>query len=49
MLAERWPTRAAYLAAYEAATDATVAAGFALPEDRQALLSESAPELLTDP
>lgn len=49
VLAERWPTRAAYLAAYEAATDATVAAGFALPEDRQALLSESVPELLTDP
>lgn len=49
LLAERWSSRAAYLAAYEAATDATLAAGFALPEDRQALLSESVPELLTHP
>lgn len=49
LLAERWSSRAAYLAAYEAATDATLAAGFGLPEDRQALLSESVPELLTHP
>lgn len=49
LLAQLWPTRAEYLAAYEAATDAMVASGFALPEDRQALLSESVPELLTDP
>ncbi len=49
LLAQRWPTRAGYLAAYEAATDAVIAAGFALAEDRQALLSESVPELLTDP
>ena len=49
LLAQRWPSRAEYLAAYEAATDAAVAAGVVVPEDRQALLSESLPELLTDP
>lgn len=49
LLAQRWSSAAEYLAAYEAATDAMVAAGFAVPEDRQALLSESRPDLLTHP
>lgn len=48
-LARRWSSRAEYLAAYEAATAATVAAGFAVPEDGQALLSESRADLLTGP
>ncbi|MFP5416259.1 MAG: alpha/beta hydrolase domain-containing protein, partial [Actinomycetes bacterium] len=30
-----------YLAAYEQATDATIAAGFVLPEDRAAVLAEA--------
>ena len=32
-----------YLAAYEAATDAAIAAGFVLPEDRDAVLAEARP------
>lgn len=47
-LRELWPDRAAYLAAYERATDAAVAAGFVLPEDRAELLSEARPEALTE-
>lgn len=38
-----WPTRDAYLAAYAAATDAAIAAGFVLPEDRAAVLAEARP------
>jgi hypothetical protein len=47
VLRSRWSSRAAYLAAYEAATDAMTAAGFAVPEDRQEILSESRADLLT--
>jgi len=43
---ERYADRAAYLAAYERAVDAAVAAGFVLREDRQELLSEARPELV---
>ena len=46
VLAERWPSRAAYLAAYSAATDAAIAAGFVLAEDRDAVLAEARPDLL---
>ncbi|WP_435770213.1 alpha/beta hydrolase domain-containing protein [Nocardioides sp. SYSU DS0651] len=46
LLAARWSSRAAYLAAYEDATDAAVAAGFVLPEDRAAVLAEARPDLL---
>jgi hypothetical protein len=45
-LAARHPSRAAYLAAFEAATDAAIAAGFVLPEDRAALLAEAQPDRL---
>lgn len=37
----RWESQADYLAAYEAATDAAIAAGFVLPEDRAAVLAEA--------
>lgn len=47
LLGETWPSPEDYHAAYARATDAMIAAGFALPEDRQAILSESRPELLT--
>jgi hypothetical protein len=43
---ERYADRAAYLAAYERATDAAIAAGFVLPEDRAELLGEARPELV---
>lgn len=45
-LARLWPDRAAYLAAYERATDAAIAAGFVLAEDREELLAEARPDLL---
>ena len=47
VLRSRWSSRAEYLAAYEASTDAMTAAGFAVPEDRQEILSESRSDLLT--
>jgi hypothetical protein len=40
--------RAAYLAAYETATDAAIAAGFVLAEDREAVLAEARPELVDE-
>ena len=40
-LAELYPTRADYLAAYEQATDRAIARGFVLPEDRAAVLAEA--------
>ena len=46
VLAARWPSREAYLAAYAAATDAAIAAGFVLAEDRDAVLAEARPDLL---
>ena len=44
----RYADRAAYLAAYEAATDAAIAAGFVLVEDREAVLAEARPELVDE-
>ena len=46
VLAARWPSREAYLAAYEAATDAAIEAGFVLAEDRDAVLAEARADLL---
>ncbi len=43
LLRRLWPDRATYLAAYERATDAAIAAGFVLPEDRAELLAEARP------
>ena len=43
-LRELYADRDAYLAAYTAATDAAIAAGFVLPEDRDAVLAEARPE-----
>jgi hypothetical protein len=37
---ERWPTHEDYVTAYTAATDTAIAAGFVLPEDRDAVLAE---------
>ncbi len=42
-LAELYPSRAAYLRRYRARTDATIKAGFALPDDRAALLGFAEP------
>jgi hypothetical protein len=39
-----WPSHADYLAAYERATDAAIAAGFVLPEDRADVLGEARPQ-----
>ena len=41
---ELYADRAAYVSAYEAAADAAVEAGFVLPEDREALLSDAQPD-----
>ena len=40
--------RAAYLKAYEEATDEAIAAGFVLPEDRDAVLAEARPDLIPE-
>ena len=40
------PSRAAYMQRYTAATDATIKAGFALPQDRAALLAFAEPSLI---
>jgi hypothetical protein len=45
-IAELHPSRAAYLEDYEADADATIEAGFVLPEDRAALLDYARPELV---
>ena len=45
-LTELYPSPEAYLAAYEAATDAAIAAGFALPEDRDEILADAHPEVI---
>ncbi len=42
-LADLYPSRAAYLEQYEASTDATITSGFALPEDRAAMLAFAEP------
>nr|WP_051551445.1 alpha/beta hydrolase domain-containing protein [Nocardioides sp. URHA0020] len=46
VLADLWPSRAAYLTAYETATDAAIAAGFVLADDRDAVLADARPDLL---
>jgi hypothetical protein len=46
-LAQLYPSRAEYLRSYKAATDATIKAGFALPEDRAALLAFAEPRRVT--
>ena len=43
-LLERYGTQDAYMAEYEAATDAAIAAGFVLAEDRDAVLADARPE-----
>jgi hypothetical protein len=45
-LAELYPSAEGYLRAYEAATDASIAAGFALPEDRTEILADAHPEVI---
>ncbi len=45
-LVERHGTADAYLAAFEAATDAAIDAGFVLSEDREAVLADAQPERL---
>ena len=42
-LAALYPSAEEYLDAYTAATDDAVAAGFALPEDRQQILDDADP------
>ncbi len=44
VLTERYDSRADYLAAYEAATDEAIDAGFVLPADRQAMLDDARPD-----
>lgn len=46
-LRSRWGTVEQYLAAYARATEAMITARFACPEDRQAILSEARPAVLT--
>jgi hypothetical protein len=46
-IAELYPSRAAYLDAYAESADAVIAAGFVLPEDRDALLAAAQPDLVT--
>ena len=43
-LAALYPDRAAYIDAYTKATDAAIAAGAVIPEDRQAMLDDAQPE-----
>lgn len=45
-LVRRYGSRAAYLDAFTRATDAAIAGGFVLPEDRAAVLATAHPELL---
>lgn len=45
-IAQLYPSRAAYLQRYDTATDATIKAGFALAEDRAALLAFAEPSLI---
>jgi len=46
LIRDRYADRTAYLAAYERATDAAIAAGFVLPEDRDQVLAEARPEVV---
>ncbi len=45
-LTARYPSRAAYQAAYGKAADAAIATGMFLPEDREALLADAKPDRL---
>lgn len=47
-LVARYGTRADYLAAYEAATDKAIDAGFVLSADRQAMLDDAQPERIPE-
>jgi hypothetical protein len=46
-LAQLYPSRADYLRRYKAAADATIKAGFALPQDRAALLAFAEPSRIS--
>lgn len=46
-LAQMYPSGDDYLAAYEAATDEMIDAGFALPEDREEIVAEADPSRIT--
>jgi hypothetical protein len=46
LIRELYAGRDAYLAAYEQATDAAIAAGFVLPDDRDQVLAEARPDLV---
>lgn len=48
LIRSRYADRAAYVAAYEEATDAAITAGFVLAEDREEVLSEARPELVDE-
>ena len=48
LIRSRYADRAAYLAAYEEATDAAIAAGFVLAEDREEILAEARPDLVDE-
>ncbi len=45
-LAQLYPSRSAYIARYQADVDATIKAGFALPQDRAALLAFADPSVI---
>jgi hypothetical protein len=45
-LEELYPDRQAYLDDYARATDATIATGFVVPEDRQAVLDDAKPDVI---
>jgi hypothetical protein len=46
-LRDRYPSRPQYLDAYRAATDAAIAAGFVLEEDRDEMLADARADLIT--
>lgn len=46
-LAELYPSAEAYLEAYEAAADAAIDAGFVLQDDREALLADAQPDVIS--
>ena len=46
-LAQRYPSRTAYLADYTKATDAAIKAGFVLPADRAAMLAQAQPSRIS--
>jgi hypothetical protein len=48
LIRSRYADRGAYLAAYAEATDAAIAAGFVLAEDREEVLAEARPDLVDE-